>query len=122
MSCVCSAVIVLLVNTEGVVSLPPPISLLWGQAAGAYSLPFFGGPASPCESAYQRLFTFSFPSEVEGVQIWVAYTTCAEPSLRNETVLPACSLCELHTWTEAPALERTQSRSHQSNMQAPFSW
>jgi len=89
MSRICSAVIVLLVNTEGVVSLSPPSALLGGQAASAYSPHCFASPASPCACAYPRLFEFYFPSEVKGMQIWVADITCIEPSLWNEAALLA---------------------------------
>lgn len=69
MSRICSAVIVLLVNTEGVVSLSPPTALLGGQAASTYSPRCFASPASPCARAYPKLFKLPFPSEVEGMQI-----------------------------------------------------
>lgn len=78
MSSICSAVIVLSVNTEGVVSLPPSTALLRGQAIRAYLLHCFASPASTCACAYLRLFKCSFPSEEERMQIWAADVTCAE--------------------------------------------
>lgn len=78
MSRICSAVIVLPVNTEGVVSLPPPTALLRGQAIRAYLLHCLVSPASTCACAYLRLFKCSFPSEKERMQIWAVEVTCAE--------------------------------------------